>query len=168
MWSTHCLRGEWEVHRTFSARFLTLDKNLMCRGAYRQAPLQTVRGLPTLHYLKCGPHASNSRRDELPSQQELSVLRSQANKTYDMQVLPQTCKKFDLAIQKILVMSLFRDLHCICLSNKIYFMVNSHKNLHIAEHFSRDPGLFTYRTRAIHSTFLQHHLHAWGTQSSNS
>jgi serine/threonine protein kinase len=62
-------------------------------------------------------------------------------------------RAFDLALQKILVMSLFRDLHCIHLSNKIYVMVNFQKNLHIAEHLSRDPGLCTNRTRG-HSLHL--------------
>jgi hypothetical protein len=52
-------------------------------------PLSKQSGLSTLSHLACGPHASNSRRGELPSQQELSVLRSQANETYDKPVLPQ-------------------------------------------------------------------------------
>jgi hypothetical protein len=45
-------------------------------------PLSEPWGLSTLPHQACGPHASNSRRGELPSQQELSVLRSQANKTF--------------------------------------------------------------------------------------
>jgi hypothetical protein len=78
----------------------------------------------------------------------------------------RSSKRLALALQKYLVLPVFRRLHCKHFSKPICFMNNCQKKLNLAAHLPIDAAYLPTEQESIHSTCMQHQ-HDWNRPSWN-